>query len=482
MSSKFGDTGGGRGGRGKKRKLQEQQQRAARALAIDRPIFLPQSAVYTRLLDFEREVDAQLARKKAEVNEALKRVDRETRTLRVYVYNTFKPATASAVSETPDGEKTEVDPASWTLHVQGRLLEPGEPGTADASERDRLTNEVNSTESPKFGGFLTRLSVKIRGDKKDDVSEHAWDASLADPRAPLPDGFEVKRVGDADARVTITMHMNHEPPRVTLTPAFENLLGINAAVTKPKLIRHLWRYVEAHDLHAADDPAAATLDEKLASALAEPFSFEETTSKRASSDAGQESKTFTRGEVVKFDALVQFVCVSHTKPEPPISFEYVVRTRGRKNPTAPECYDVFVDVPVGGVEHIAGAGSVDVNTGRRLNGRQPYTKNHPFVDRTIEADAAEAARCDARARAGVAKIAAHAKRRAFLLGFANAPGAFVDHVVAAQARDMPVARGDGSTQRRAERRTEMYKKPWLDEAATRYVASLKSGKSAKTKK
>jgi SWI/SNF-related matrix-associated actin-dependent regulator of chromatin subfamily D len=326
------------------------------------------------------------------------------------------------------------------------------------------------------------LSVKIRGDKKDDVSEHAWDASLADPRAPLPDGFEVKRVGDADARVTITMHMNHEPPRVTLTPAFENLLGINAAVTKPKLIRHLWRYVEAHDLHAADDPAAATLDEKLASALAEPFSFEETTSKRASSDAGQESKTFTRGEVVKFDALVQFVCVSHTKPEPPISFEYVVRTRGRKNPTAPECYDVFVDVPVGGVEHIAGAGSVDVNTGRRLNGRQPYTKNHPFVDRTIEADAAEAARCDARARAGVAKIAAHAKRRAFLLGFANAPGAFVDHVVAAQARDMPVARGDGSTQRRAERRTEMYKKPWLDEAATRYVASLKSGKSAKTKK
>jgi SWI/SNF-related matrix-associated actin-dependent regulator of chromatin subfamily D len=400
----------------------------------------------------------------------------------VYVYNTFKPATASAVSETPDGEKTEVDPASWTLHVQGRLLESGEPGTADALERDRLTNEGTSTESPKFGGFLTRLSVKIRGEKRDDVSEHVWDASLADPRAPLPDGFEVKRVGDADARVTITMHMNHEPPRVTLTPAFENLLGINAAVTKPKLIRHLWRYVEAHDLHAADDPAAATLDEKLASALAEPFSFEETTSKPASSDAGQGTKNFTRGEVVKFDALVQFVCVSHTKPEPPISFEYVVRTRGRKNPTAPECYDVFVDVPVGGVEHIAGAGSVDVNTGRRLNGRQPYTKNHPFVDRTIEADAAEAARCDARARAGVAKIAAHAKRRAFLLGFANAPGAFVDHVVAAQARDMPVARGDGSTQRRAERRTEMYKKPWLDEAATRYVASLKSGKSAKTKK
>jgi hypothetical protein len=192
-------------------------------------------------------------------------------------------------------------------------------------------------------------------------------------------------------------------------------------VTKPKLIRHLWRYVEAHDLHAADDPAAATLDEKLASALAEPFSFEETTSKPASSDAGQGTKNFTRGEVVKFDALVQFVCVSHTKPEPPISFEYVVRTRGRKNPTAPECYDVFVDVPVGGVEHIAGAGSVDVNTGRRLNGRQPYTKNHPFVDRTIEADAAEAARCDARARGGGENRRARKKAR-FSLGVRKRPG------------------------------------------------------------
>ena len=203
MSSKFGDTGGGRGGRGKKRKLQEQQQRAARALAIERPVLLPQSAVYTRLLDFEREVDAQLARKKAEVNEALKRVDRETRTLRVYVYNTFKPATASAVSETPHGEKTEVDPASWTLHVQGRLLEPGEPGTVEKNAgTPRPTTDGTVTDAPKFGGFLKRLVVKIHANADDkDGSEHTWDAYLADPRAALPDGFEIKRVGEADARL-----------------------------------------------------------------------------------------------------------------------------------------------------------------------------------------------------------------------------------------------------------------------------------------
>ena len=485
MSSKFGDTGGGRGGRGKKRKLQEQQQRAARALAIERPVLLPQSAVYTRLLDFEREVDAQLARKKAEVNEALKRVDRETRTLRVYVYNTFKPATASAVSETPHGEKTEVDPASWTLHVQGRLLEPGEPGAVDAGAL-RSTPDGAVTDAPKFGGFLRRLSVKIHANADDERgSEHAWDASLADPRAPLPDGFEIKRVGGADARVSIALEMRSEPPRVVLTPRLEALLGVIGAITKPRLIRLLWRYVEARDLHAKDDPASVTLDAALAGAAAERFSEARPSDEASTSDAASDATDATYvtiGNTVAFDAFARFVCATRTRPEPPVAIEYVARTRGRKNPTPPECYDVLVDVPLGGCEHVAGAGAVDANTGRRLNGRVPPTKNHPFVDRTIEADVAEASRCDARARAGVEKIAARARRRSFLLGFANDPGAFVDHVIAAQARDMPVARGDGSTRRAADRRTEMYKQPWLDEAATRYVADAGKSVSAKSKR
>jgi SWI/SNF-related matrix-associated actin-dependent regulator of chromatin subfamily D len=402
----------------------------------------------------------------------------------VYVYNTFKPATASAVSETPHGEKTEVDPASWTLHVQGRLLKPGEPGTVDAApiRPGSETRVSTDPEAPKFGGFLRRLSVKIRGERNEE-SEHAWDASLADPLAPLPDGFEIKRVGETDARVSIEMEMHHDPPRVTLTPSLERLLGVASATTKPKLIRLLWRYVEARDLHARDDAASVTLDDALAAAVAECFAetTAETSANPSNDDDDEFSKSAKSGNVVPFATLARFVCAARTRPEPPISFEYVARTRGRKNPTAPECYDILVDVPLGGSDFVAGAGAVDANTGKRLNGRVPPTKNHPFVDRAVEADVAEASRCDARARAGVAKIAAHARRREFLLGFANNPGAFIDRVVAAQARDVPVARGDGSTNRRAERGAETYKQPWLDEAATRYVAGLKSAGGGKRK-
>ena len=156
--------------------------------------------MYTRLLDFEREVDAQLARKKAEVNEALKRVDRETRTLRVYVYNTFKPATAPAVSATPDGEKTEVDPAAWTLHVQGRVARAGRArhGRRRSNPTGLRDARLDGAGSAEVRGFLRRLSVKIRGERNEE-SEHAWDGV---PRPIRSRRFPTGSKSNASARRT----------------------------------------------------------------------------------------------------------------------------------------------------------------------------------------------------------------------------------------------------------------------------------------
>jgi hypothetical protein len=43
------------------------------------------------------------------------------------------------------------------------------------------------------------------------------------------------------------------------------------------------------------------------------------------------------------------------------------------------------------------------------------------------------------------------------------------YVVASQARDMAVVRGDGERRREAKRRTELYTQPWVDEAVMRYI-------------
>lgn len=69
--------------RRKKHKPNERQLRE-KALAI-----LPESEIYTQLLDVEARVDAALARKKVDIQEALKNPPCIQKTLRILVFNTF---------------------------------------------------------------------------------------------------------------------------------------------------------------------------------------------------------------------------------------------------------------------------------------------------------------------------------------------------------------------------------------------------------
>ena len=136
-------------------------------------------------MDFERSVDATLARKKEDVREALKRADRVPRTVRVYVFNTFRPASrgggvagadagigagAGAGAErhtrasgggaaaAAAAAAAEVEPASWTLHVQGRVLTPAEAGCGGgAGERGDPGGHAEA--APKFSSFVRSLEA-----------------------------------------------------------------------------------------------------------------------------------------------------------------------------------------------------------------------------------------------------------------------------------------------------------------------------------
>lgn len=60
--------------------------------------FVPESRLYSQLLELEKRVDATIGRKKLDIQEALKIPQRTARTLRVYVFNTSadQPAEQSA--------------------------------------------------------------------------------------------------------------------------------------------------------------------------------------------------------------------------------------------------------------------------------------------------------------------------------------------------------------------------------------------------
>ena len=255
--------------------------------------------------------------------------------------------------------------------MHGRFLEPGEPG--DVSGAPEGTS-VGYT--PRFGAFVDTLTVTgvgvsgvtgvtgvgvtevgISGEEEketatdnDDAIDCRYSRARSDPLAQAPDGFELKRVGNCDRRVVITIKINHGVELFKTHEALAKVLGLEYG-SKPKIIRTLWRYVEAHKLHCLLDPASVVVDEALGGLLsiADETAGEtaETKTARVSDCDKPGTSTPTGNETIPFETLARTVCFALLAPVPPVTIDHVVRTSGRKNPTAPDVYDVFVEVPTG---------------------------------------------------------------------------------------------------------------------------------------
>ncbi|KAJ6371491.1 hypothetical protein OIU77_001905 [Salix suchowensis] len=194
--------------RRKKQKLHEKQLQD-RVAAI-----LPESALYTQLLEFEACADAALARKKVDIQEALKSPPCVQKTLRIYVFNTF----ANQIRTIPN--KLNAEPPTWTLK--------------------RVT---------------IQLDQRLYPDNHIIIWEHA--------RSPAPhEGFEVKRKGDKELTVNIRLEMNYLPEKFKLSPALMEVLGVEVE-TRPRIIAAIWHYVKARKLQNPDDPSFFICDAPL---------------------------------------------------------------------------------------------------------------------------------------------------------------------------------------------------------------------------
>ena len=128
--------------RRKKRKLPEKQL-PDRVAAL-----LPESALYTQLLEFEARVDAALSRKKIDIQESMKNPPCVQKTLRIYVFNTFANQTRTIP------EKQNSEPPSWSLKIIGRILEDGvDPDAAGVQRPNSLY--------PKFSTFFKRVVISL---------------------------------------------------------------------------------------------------------------------------------------------------------------------------------------------------------------------------------------------------------------------------------------------------------------------------------
>ncbi|KAJ4908397.1 SWI/SNF complex component SNF12-like protein [Raphanus sativus] len=284
----------------KKQKLPEKslQERVA--------AILPESALYTQLLEFESRVDAALSRKKVDIQEALKNPPCLQKTLRIYVFNSFANQTNAIPGNIPNADDP---PPTWTLKVVGRILEDGveHPDQTGFVQKDNPLH-------PKFSSFFKKVQVSLDQRLYPENPLITWENS----RSPAPqEGFEIKRKGNQEFAATIRLEMNYVPEKFKLSTALMDVLGIEVE-TRPRIIAAIWHYVKARKLQNPNDPSYFNCDAALQKVFGE--------------------------QKLKFTMVSQKIS-HHLSPPPPIHLEHKIKLSGN-NPAVSACYDVLVDVPV----------------------------------------------------------------------------------------------------------------------------------------
>ncbi|KAL0559850.1 hypothetical protein IC582_000230 [Cucumis melo] len=262
---------------------------------------LPESAIYTKLLEVEGRIDAALARKKNDIQESLKNPPRVQKTLRIYVFNTFENQNQSG------SDQKNVESPSWSLKITGRILEDGQDPV--------ITGAMQNYDStyPKFSSFFKKITVYLDQSLYPDNHTILWEGA----RSPaLQEGFEVKRKGDKEFTAVIRLDMNHTPEKFRLSPSLSDVLGIGTD-TRSRIMAALWHYVKANKLQNSSDPSFITCDPGLRKVFGE--------------------------EKVKFSMVSQKIS-QHLIPPQPINLQHRVKISGN-SPVGTTCYDVMVDVP-----------------------------------------------------------------------------------------------------------------------------------------
>ncbi|KAJ6294250.1 hypothetical protein OIU76_022352 [Salix suchowensis] len=279
--------------RRKKRKLHEKEI-PDKVLPV-----LPESAIYTQLLEFEARMDAAMARKKMDIQESLKNPPRVRKTLRVYVFNTFENQVQGS------NERKNAEPPSWSLKIIGRILEDG---------KDPVLTGLTQKPYPKFSSYFKKITIYLDQSLYLDNHVILWEST----RSPvLHEGFEVKRKGNKEFTARIRLEMNYVPEKFKLSSTLSEILGIEVE-TRPRILVAIWHYVKSRKLQNPNDPSLFTCDPPLQKLFGE--------------------------EKMKFSMVSQRISL-HLTPPQPILLEHKIKLSGNC-PAGTACYDFIVDVPL----------------------------------------------------------------------------------------------------------------------------------------
>jgi len=398
------------------------------------PTALPESAIFRDLQDAERLLDAALASRGASARDALRGAARVPKRLRVW-----------ARVEHAGDRLDPGDPPRWTLTLWGRLLD-----VAAAEVAARLPPPASG--GRPFLAHVRSLSVELRPVAKDEEMDGAVKAETGGEGAPdagapapgaaptrvawartaaesrdLKDRVVVRRAwGGVPLEAVVTVVADGAPELATPDAALAAITGA-APDTRARLLRAVWAHVALRSLMG--EGGAVACDAALAAVAGAPTAT---------------------------PAALAAAVAARAAPLPPPSFTVPIwRPDLVPGPgdAATAAHDYEVELPLAAGEGTGAGAAAALDAAL-----------HPVAAAAAAADLAVTLR----------RLREHARRRAFLLGFAAAPGQFIDALAAAHARELRVAKaaGAGAT---AVRASDAFRGPWVDDVAARLLARALPG-------
>ncbi|XP_036937843.1 SWI/SNF-related matrix-associated actin-dependent regulator of chromatin subfamily D member 2 isoform X1 [Acanthopagrus latus] len=379
---------------------------------------VPESQAYMDLLAFERKLDQTIARKRMEIQEAIKKPIMQKRKLRIYISNTYTPSK-------PEGEEAE-KVSSWELRVEGKLLE--EPGK----------------QKKKFSSFFKSLVIEL------DKELYGPDNHLVEwhrmPTTQETDGFQVKRPGDVNVKCTLLLMLDHQPPQYKLDPRLARLLGVHTQ-TRASIMQALWLYIKNNKLQDSHEKEYINCNRYFRQIFGCPrMRFSEIPMKLA--------------------GLLQH-------PDPIIINHMISVDPTDQKKTA--CYDIDVEVDdplksqmnsfLSSTTNQQEIAALEMKV-RRVGQSDACTSFHVLVTKSEKLYCL----CSLQIHETIEYINQLKTERDFMLSFSNNPQDFIQDWLKSQSRDLKLMT-DVTGNPEEERRAEFYQEPWVPEAVGRYVYS-----------
>ncbi|ODV90233.1 hypothetical protein CANCADRAFT_103840 [Tortispora caseinolytica NRRL Y-17796] len=366
---------------------------------------IPESKLYSNLLEAEKSLDAVISRKKLDLQDSLSGNMKRTCILRLCISNTATDQPWQLMDrEIPEENLFDFDTGmnpSWCLRIEGKLL----------NGDGKLIEDTEESPRPKLSSLLQSLVIEL--DRSEElypdsnvIEWHQSKKSSMPPEAQEWDAIEVRRKGDENVNARILIQLNEFPDYFKFSDELSKVIPVQCA-TKPAVVMHIWQYIKYRKLQDPSDKRTVICDD----ALRQLF--------------GQDH--------IQFPQIIELL-TNHLKPLEPIEIFYTINVEKAAH-HAENYYDIKIEVD------------------------DPMRKE---MTKTLESCydiAPELAALDEHVCFGIQELNALKSKREFFTMLYSDPASFIKTWTASQSHDMDVLLADRTLNNELIRRADMFKDP-----------------------